>query len=378
MTAPLPLTTTIRPYDWGSVTALPRLLGTEPTGRPQAELWVGAHPAAPSSAAGTPLDALIAGDPAGMLGPRSVSRFGPTLPYLLKVLAVERPLSLQVHPTTEQAKAGFAAENARGIPLDDFTRTYKDPFHKPEMVCAITRFHGLCGFREPSESADLLDDLGVPELRPWIETLRTEPPEQALRYVLGEMLDERSKPVRAAVEPALTSVHADIARAYPGDAGVLAALLLNHVTLEPGEALFLDAEVPHAYLGGLGIEVMANSDNVLRCGLTTKHVDVPELMRIVDFRPSPPHRVAPEGTDGQVRYRPPVPEFALVRHDLSAGPQVLPGGLPQALLCLDGEARLESGGTLTLRPGDAAFIPANAPVSRLTGHATVYRAVPAA
>ncbi|TMR41943.1 mannose-6-phosphate isomerase, class I, partial [Actinomadura geliboluensis] len=338
----MPLSTVIRPYDWGSRTALPELLGTAPTGRPQAELWAGAHPAAPSSVDGTPLNVLIERDPAGMLGAPSLARFGPTLPYLLKVLAVEKPLSLQVHPTMAQARAGFAAEEARGIPIGDPARTYKDPFHKPEMVCALTDFHGLCGFREPTATAALLDGLAVPALRPWAETLRTAPPAQALRTVLTEMLDAASAPILEAVEPALTGVHADIARAYPGDPGVLAALLLNHVELKPGEALFLDAGVPHSYLGGLAIEVMANSDNVLRCGLTPKHVDVPELMRVVEFAPSAPARVEPAGD----LYRPGVDEFTLVHHDLADAVD-LPTGLPQTLLCLEGEATLATPRPLT-------------------------------
>ncbi|TDC58370.1 mannose-6-phosphate isomerase, class I [Actinomadura sp. KC345] len=370
----MPLTTPIRPYDWGSATALPELLGTEPTGRPQAELWAGAHPAAPSSVDGTPLDVLIDADPAGMLGGPCVERFGPALPYLLKILAVDKALSLQVHPTTAQAEAGFAAEQERGVPPDHFTRTYKDPYHKPEMVCALTRFHGLCGFRDPAETADLLDGLAVPELAPWISVLRTEPPERALRTVLTQMLDEGSRHIRTAAEPALPPVYADIARAHPGDPGILAALLLNHVELEPGQALFLDAGVPHSYLGGLAIEVMANSDNVLRCGLTGKHIDVPELMRVVKFVPSRPARVEPE--DG-VRYRPNADEFTLIRHDLTTDPAELPSGLPQTLLCLEGEARLMTDRTLTLTRGEAAFVPAGAPAARLTGRGVLYLVVPA-
>ncbi|MEU8121395.1 mannose-6-phosphate isomerase, class I [Spirillospora sp. NPDC049024] len=370
---PLPLTTAIRPYDWGSRTALPELLGVEPTGRPQAELWAGAHPAAPSRVDGTPLGALIDRDPVGMLGAACVDRFGPTLPYLLKVLAVERPLSLQVHPTAAQAEAGFAQEEAQGIPADDPTRTYKDPFHKPEMVCALTEFHGLCGFRDPAETADLLEDLKVPELDPWIGTLRTAPPAEALRTVLTQMLDARSRAVQDAVEPALTGVYADIARAHPGDPGVLAALLLDHVRLKPGEALFLGAGVPHSYLGGLAIEVMANSDNVVRCGLTGKHIDVPELMRVVEFAPSKPHRVEPTADR---RYRTAAEEFTLVRHDLTETPEALPAGLPQTLLCLEGEARLTADPALVLTRGQAAFIPAGAPAARLTGHGTLYRALP--
>ena len=296
--APMRLATTIRPYDWGSVTALPELFGTEPTGKPQAELWMGAHPGAPSTVGDVPLGDLIARDPAATLGERTAARFGPELPYLLKVLAIERPLSLQVHPTSEQAAAGYAGENARGIPLDDFARTYKDASHKPEMVCALTPFHGLCGFRAPASAAGLLDRLGVPGLRPWIDTLTSGEPAPAMRTVFAEMLGEAARPLRDLIERALLgsaepdlAAYGDIARAYPGDPGITAALLLNHVELEPGQALYLGAGVPHAYLGGIGVEIMANSDNVLRCGLTPKHVDVPELLRIEIGRASCRERV---------------------------------------------------------------------------------------
>ncbi|MGP3937718.1 mannose-6-phosphate isomerase, class I [Nonomuraea sp. KM88] len=392
--APMRLATTIRPYDWGSVTALPELFGTEPTGRPQAELWMGAHPGAPSTVDGIPLNDLIAREPAATLGERSTARFGPALPYLLKVLAIERPLSLQVHPTTAQAEAGFADENARGVPLDDATRTYKDASHKPEMVCAITPFHGLCGFRDPASTADLLDRLRLPDLRPWIGTLRSGEPETALRTVFAQMLDDASRPLRAQVERALLDLgpgsgtgtgggddlapYAGIARACPGDPGIVAALLLHHVDLLPGQALYLGAGVPHAYLGGIGVEIMANSDNVLRCGLTTKHVDVPELMRVVDFTPAAPHVVPPgHDTAGEHRYRPPAPEFALTRYDLTGqAAHTLPGGVPRMVLCVDGESRLGEG--LTLRPGQSAFVPAAAPPVRLSGKGTVYGAEPGA
>ncbi|MDP4503447.1 mannose-6-phosphate isomerase, class I [Nonomuraea turcica] len=380
---PARLATTIRPYDWGSVTALPELFGTEPTGQPQAELWMGAHPGAPSTVGGVPLGELIAADPAGTLGEPTAARFGPALPYLLKILAVARPLSLQVHPTTEQARAGFADETARGIPLDDFARTYKDASHKPEMVCAVTPFHGLCGFRSPAATADLLDRLAVPGLRPWIDALRSAEPGDALRRVFAEMLDDASRPLRAEVEAALLgaddadlAVYAGLARACPGDRGVVAALLLHHVSLRPGEALYLGAGVPHAYLGGVGVEIMANSDNVLRCGLTTKHVDVPELMRVVDFTPGEPFLVRPEpGEPGAYHYRPPAPEFALSRHDLDGeSTHELAGGLPQIVVCVEGEALL--GDALTLRPGESAFIPASAPSTRLGGKGAAYRALP--
>jgi mannose-6-phosphate isomerase len=373
LTAPIRLEPVIQPYAWGSPTAFPELFGTPATGEPQAEMWMGAHPAAPSTAGGVPLTELIARDPQGMTG-------GPELPYLLKVLAVAGPLSLQVHPTAEQARAGFEREEAAGVPIGAPERTYRDPYPKPEMVVALTGFHGLCGFREPGDAADLLESLGVPQTAGWVETLRTRPAGEALREVFRDMLGDASKEAREAVERVLVKrggaleAYAEVARAFPGDPGVTAALLLHHVRLRPGEAVFLGAGVPHAYLGGVGVEIMANSDNVLRCGLTGKHRDVPELMRIVEFAPAPPHRVEPVAEEGRHAYRPPVTQFALVRHELSGnGGQDVPGGVPQILLCTAGRA--DAGG-LTLGPGESAFVPASVPGLRLSGEGTVFRALP--
>ncbi|MEV0829931.1 type I phosphomannose isomerase catalytic subunit [Nonomuraea rubra] len=361
----------------------------------------GAHPGAPSTVDGVPLGELIARDPAGMLGEPVVRAFGPVLPYLLKVLAVERPLSLQVHPTMAQAQAGYAREQSAGPPRGDAARTYRDPFHKPEMVCALTDFHGLCGFRAPGDAAAVLEALGVArgpdgersdaaaQVRDWIAALRAGP---ALRAVFQQMPDPGNPAVlaaRAAIERALIdgpmaaglAVYADLARACPGDPGVTAALLLNHVRLAPGQAVFLGAGVPHAYLGGVAVEIMANSDNVLRCGLTGKHVDVPELMRVVTFEPSPPHVVPAEpaspAASGRHIYRPPVQEFGLVHHALTGQePHRLPGGVPQIVLCVEGEVAIEAARAVRLGAGQAAFLPASLPGARLTGRGSVYRAVP--
>ncbi|MDA0636776.1 mannose-6-phosphate isomerase, class I [Nonomuraea sp. MCN248] len=375
MTPPMRLAPVIQPYAWGSPTAFPELFGTPATGEPQAEMWMGAHPAAPSTAGGVPLTELIARDPEGMTGTS-----GPGLPYLLKVLAVAGPLSLQVHPSAELARAGFAREEAAGVPADDPARAYRDPFPKPEMVCALTPFHGLCGFRAPDEAAGLLESLGVAEAAGWVRTLRARPAAEALREVFQDMLGDAAKTARQAVERALAgaggelAVYADLARACPDDPGVTAALLLNHVRLGPGEAVFLGAGVPHAYLDGVAVEIMGNSDNVLRCGLTRKHRDVPELMRVVDFTPAPPHRVPPAGVGGWHGYHPPVTQFALVRHELGEGAaHTVPGGVPQILLCVSGGV---VAGGLALGPGESAFVPASVPELRLTGAATVFRALP--
>ncbi|GLW75076.1 mannose-6-phosphate isomerase, class I [Kitasatospora phosalacinea] len=391
MTADL-LATTIRPYAWGSTTALARLTGRPPTGEPEAELWMGAHPGAPSridrGAGGEPLDAVIARDPAAELGPRVADRFGPRLPFLLKVLAAEHALSVQVHPTSAQAAAGYAAEDAAGVPLDAPHRIYRDRSHKPELICALGEFDALCGFRDPRATADLWQRLDLPVLAPWIETLRTAPAEQALRTVLtGALAADRARGDRAAAElpSALQKLaqgdgadaptwaaYLAAARDYPGDPGLLAAMLLNHVHLGAGQALYLDAGVPHAYLRGLGVEIMANSDNVLRCGLTPKHVDTAALAAVVDFRPTAPHRApaVPVGP-GELEFLTPAEEFTLSRIELGA-PVGLDDDGPQLLLCTRGTARVEDGPALG--PGDCAYVPAASGPLRLTGDATVFRA----
>lgn len=393
------LENTVRPYSWGSTTAIPELLGTEPTGRPQAELWMGAHPGAPSridrGAGPLPLTEVIAADPEHELGRATLDAFGPRLPFLLKLLAAAAPLSLQVHPDAGQAAAGHADEEARGVPLDAAHRNYKDDQHKPEMICALTPFEGLCGFRPPAETAGLLAALDIDDLKPYVDILGAQPAESALREVFTAVLTadrERQAEtvllVRTACEreaaaggphAAAYAAYARLAHEYPGDPGVLAAMLLNHVRLQPGEALFLAAGVPHAYLDGLGVEIMASSDNVLRSGLTPKHVDVPELLRIVRFEGGDPGVQRPEATElGEEVYAAPVGEFRISRCLLAPGgqPLVLPGGHPQILLCTEGEARLTagSGAELTLARGQSAYVPAAEEGVRLSGDGAVFRA----
>jgi len=400
------LENTVRPYAWGSTTAIPELLGENPTGRPQAELWMGAHPGAPSRIdRGTgplPLSEVIATDPERELGVATVRTYGPRLPFLLKLLAAAAPLSLQVHPDNTQAAQGYADEEARGIPLDAPERNYKDDSHKPELICALTPFEGLCGFRHPLEAAALLEGLGVNGLKPYADILRARPEGEALREVLTALLtadqDAMAATVAEAAEAASErpeyAVYAEIAHHYPGDPGVLAAMLLNHVVLRPGEALFLAAGVPHAYLSGLGVEIMANSDNVLRCGLTPKHVDVPELLRIVRFQPTEPGILRPEADDagGEEVYETPVGEFRLSRFVLVPGarPHPLRSPAAQILLCTAGVVVVRPGeddgqgdgrsdgaeggaGELSLAPGRSVFVPAGETV-QISGDGTLFRA----
>ncbi|MFJ2938506.1 mannose-6-phosphate isomerase, class I [Streptomyces sp. NPDC087219] len=376
------LVNTVRPYAWGSTTAIPELLGVAPTGEPQAEMWMGAHPGAPSRTDRGSLNALIDADPVGELGERSVDKFGPHLPFLLKVLAAGAPLSLQAHPDLAQAQAGHAAEEAAGIPIDAPHRTYKDANHKPELICALTPFEGLCGFRAPVEAADLLADLGVDSLKPYVDLLHAHPEEAALREVLTALLTADPEEMAHTVAEAAVAAdrlggehapYASLAHHYPSDPGVIAAMLLNRVTLQPGEALYLGAGVPHAYLSGLGVEIMANSDNVLRCGLTPKHIDVPELLRVVRFEPTDPAVLRPEASpSGEEVYDTPIDEFRLSRlvRPEGAAPTDLTSPTPQILLAVAGRPKA---GEVTLAAGESVFVPAGEK-TELSGTGTVFRA----
>ncbi|MFJ9362682.1 mannose-6-phosphate isomerase, class I [Streptomyces mirabilis] len=376
------LDNTVRPYAWGSTTAIPRLLGVEPTGEPQAEMWMGAHPGAPSRTARGPLDEVIGEDPEKELGRAAVAKFGPRLPFLLKILAAGAPLSLQVHPNLEQAKEGYEDEELRGIPISAAHRNYKDANHKPELICALTEFDGLCGFRSPDETAELLAGLDVDSLKPYVDLLHAHPEDAALREVLTAVLSADPDDMAHTVTETAAACarlggayapYADIAHHYPGDPGVIAAMLLNYVQLQPGEALFLGAGVPHAYLNGLGVEIMANSDNVLRCGLTPKHVDVPELLRVVRFEASDPGVLRPEASpDGEEVYTTPIDEFRLSRYALAEGaaPHDLTRGTPQILLCTSGSVHADGN---TLAPGESVFVPAGEK-AEVSGSGTIFRA----
>ncbi|MGW1286730.1 mannose-6-phosphate isomerase, class I [Streptomyces sp. NPDC002586] len=376
------LDNTVRPYAWGSTTAIPHLLGVEPTGEPQAEMWMGAHPGAPSRTARGTLVDVIDADPEGELGAEAVAKFGPRLPFLLKILAAGAPLSLQVHPNLEQAKEGYADEERRGIPVDAPHRNYKDANHKPELICALTEFDGLCGFRDPAQAADLLAGLGVDSLKPYVDLLHAHPEDAALREVLTAILSAGPEDMARTVAEATAAAtrlggdyapYADLAHHYPGDPGVIAAMLLNHVRLQPGEALFLGAGIPHAYLNGLGVEIMANSDNVLRCGLTPKHVDVPELLRIVRFEAGDPGVLRPEASpDGEEVYETPIDEFRLSRYVLPEGGTAHDVTLatPQILLCTAGAVRA---GDQELNAGQSVFLPAGEK-AEISGTGTVFRA----
>lgn len=389
------LENTVRAYDWGTFDAIPALLGRSPNGRPQAELWLGAHPGAPSTVmrggARQPLFHVIAQDPERALGAATVARLGRRLPFLLKVLSARKPLSIQVHPTLAQAAAGFAREETLGVPVNAPARNYRDTNHKPELLCALTDFEALCGFRPAQATAAMLEQLGVTALQPLVRTLRRTPEKTALRDALAQILSlppARARALSTGVSQALgrhrlgqgeLSACLSAAEAFPGDVGVVAALLLDRVRLRPGQALFLPAGVPHAYLRGTGVEIMAASDNVLRCGLTAKHVDVAEVLQVVDFDARVPEPLDGQaGPDGAVHYPAPVADFQLSRYSLTSGGTAdLDAGLARILLCTEGTVLLRprGGGPVTLSRGASVFCRADESVS-LAGSGTVFCAAP--
>jgi mannose-6-phosphate isomerase len=352
----------IRDYAWGSRTSIALLQGRPvPSPGPEAELWLGAHPGAPSALPGGPLPDALAADPAGLLGPAVVDAFGPRLPYLFKVLAAEAPLSIQAHPDAAQARERFASGHA----------SYADPYHKPELLVAVEEFDALCGFRAPAESADTLESLGVDALKPVVVALRGGRLRDAVELIMTWPAGERADLVGAVA--GADPFAAELAGHYPGDVGVVVALLLNRVRLAPDEAVWMPAGNLHAYLRGTGMEIMAASDNVLRGGLTPKPMDVPELLRVLRFevladpvvRPVP---VAP----GVVTWPTPVREFALHKAVVDAAtPVTLPGAGPRILFCLRGNVELDG---LTLPAGGAAFVSAGESPVRCAGAGTIFQA----
>ena len=326
------LSNPVRDYAWGSTKRLSEFLHRAPSGGPEAELWIGAHEGDPSLLPdGRGLDRGIAEDPVAMLGERVHQDHGARLPFLMKVLAVNEPLSLQVHPDSERARIGFGREQRAGVPLDAPHRSYKDPWHKPELIYALSRFEGMAGFRDVQRTCGILSLLQ----RPWSDEmcarLSKGNAQQSLRAVVGELLAMDADDVRGlladlvvAVSDAAVAGHRQeqvssprrarafdegalvrreavrvfdqfpaLVERYPDDPGVLVTLLLNHVVLAPGEAMFVGAGVVHAYVAGFGVEIMAASDNVVRAGLTPKYRDV---LRADDRHRLHPHPGAPLGS----------------------------------------------------------------------------------
>ncbi|MDO5097601.1 MAG: mannose-6-phosphate isomerase, class I [Corynebacterium sp.] len=366
-------------YPWGSKDLIAGLRGRTAASHPEAELWYGAHPGGSATVDNRSLTAIIAADPEYHLGASVRQKYGDRLPFLLKILAAAEPLSLQAHPSLDQAKEGFARENDAGIDVRAPHRNYKDDNHKPELIVALTKFHAMAGFRPLARTHELFDALGCPTLDRWVGIAEGEGSEtdhlRALfttwisipATVRKELIDDIVAAARRVVDTSEREATGskswiidtlrniiELDARYPGDVGVLGALLLNYVVIEPGEAVFLHAGNLHAYCRGLGVEIMANSDNVLRGGLTSKHVDVPELVRVLDFRAVSDPRI--ESTGGW--FRTPAEEFALAKLDVDGTAELSCRG-PRIALCTAGEVSVAVGdATAQLNPTQAVWIAA--------------------
>ena len=368
------LINSVQNYAWGSKSALTELYGiANPDGLPMAELWMGAHPKSSSkieNASGQPqsLREVIDQDKTALLGQAVAERFG-ELPFLFKVLCADQPLSIQVHPNKQASEIGFAKENAAGIPLDAAERNYKDPNHKPELVFALTPFLAMNAFREFSDIISLLQP--VAGAHQAIAHFLAQPDADRLSQLFASLLNmqgEEKSHALAVLKATLTSQQGEpwetirfISEFYPDDSGLFSPLLLNVVKLNPGEAMFLFAETPHAYLKGVALEVMANSDNVLRAGLTPKYIDIPELVANVKFVPKPAAELltAPEQRGAELDFPIPVADFAFSLHDLSTTASTLAQSSAAILFCVEGEAVLSKGEQqLVLKPGESAFVSA--------------------
>jgi mannose-6-phosphate isomerase len=389
----------VKHYEWGSPDFIPRLMGVASDGAPWAELWMGSHPGAPSrvslSDGEMNLGEFIARDSRRYLGEETMERYG-ALPFLFKLLAVEKPLSIQAHPNLVQAREGFERENREGLATDAPNRNYRDSNHKPEIVCALTPCTGMCGFRAPEEIRQLLAVFST--LREGfallLRALEIPEPASALRNFLSELFGLSCELRKMLTEFILSTsdtpsvdglplvngggieweLMRNFARLYPGDPAIIAPLYLNVFHLEPGEAIFLKAGLLHAYIHGFAVELMANSDNVLRGGLSSKHIDIPELMKVLDFNPEKPQIIKPEPGLSCFTYPASCEEFSLsmIRGTKRSGPAVLDRSAPS--ICIVTEGEVSVGGT-TLKQGESAFIPpADEDPLALKGDFTIYAA----
>lgn len=366
----------IQDYAWGTQNALNTLFDIpNPMNIPQAEIWMGAHPNGCSKISFEGKEILLSdfifSDKTAILGENTAHLFG-ELPYLFKVLSAGKALSVQVHPSKEQAEAGFKKEERLGIPLNASFRNYKDPNHKPELVYALTEYQAMNGFREHAEILSLFKQINIEELSPIVETFEKNQHEQGLSVFFENLLslNETQKNicvsklvrfVKAHQDDELFALILNLCEQYPGDVGLFSPLILNTLTLKPGEAMFLDACTPHAYIKGTGLEIMANSDNVLRAGLTPKYMDVIELISCTRFIPIAKEtiRLSPHIENNAKHYPAPVSDFKFsVYRNLEKTPLctqsaeiLMPINAPLTLLHSSGEK-------ITLEKGESVFIPA--------------------
>ena len=384
----------VQEYAWGSTSFIPQLVGDPSSGdTPQAELWMGAHPKAPSEllwdGRWQSLLELIRKNPEAILGKATAEKFSNQLPFLFKVLAASKPLSLQAHPDRVKAREGYARENKSGIPPDAPHRNYRDENHKPELFCALTDFWALKGFRKAEEIFLSLDRIGTTSLK---HELQTQTKDEGLRRLFHSLITMDRQTQQQTVNEVIACVEGQpgtdpvfewvvkLHQAFPGDIGILLAVFLNQVRLEPGEAMFIMPGELHAYLDGAGVELMANSDNVLRGGLTAKYVDVNDLLGVIDFTYRKPEILRPI-RNGPLEsiYRTPAEEFLLSEIICREGLFFLSprSRSVEVIICVKGHARITDLGTgeaFSLNKGTVILIPAAVKQYRVEGTAKIYKA----
>ena len=340
----------IRNYDWGSPNVIPEFFGWNTSDRPVAEVWLGAHPQGSSLIEGNiPLSIAIQSDPVGYLGESVNERFQSRLPFLMKFLAADRPLSIQVHPNLSQAQAAFAREISLAIPLNE--RNYQDPYDKPEQICAITQMWALAGFRFDAESQGLCEKAGLSEI---VKEFEGDSSGQIfLRILKGEIkLDIESLLTRIPDNNDEFNWVRQLIRLYPSDQAVLAPLFMNLICLEQGQALSVRAGMVHAYLSGFGVEVMGASDNVLRSGLTQKKIDINELESIISLQPETP-KIQNSISDNLLQWESEVAYFQL--HKYIGSNSRISG--PAIVACIEGSVSLIAENTqVTLARGEFAYV----------------------
>jgi len=385
----------IKEYSWGSYTAIPKLLGIKPPyDKPQAELWMGAHPSGSSmirtEVGWENLSGLIRKYPGKILGKNCAKKYGEELPFLFKVIAASEPLSIQAHPNRAMAKEGFMRENRQGIPFDSSKRNYKDENQKPELVCALTDFEVLCGFRKVSDIVVLFKKVCPKSLAKAITALGNKPDSSGLKiffsYLMRMGSDRKKRVLSEAAgnvrkftydEPAYGRV-AQFIEKYPSDIGTLSPLYLNLFRLNPGQAIFLPAGLLHAYLEGVALEVMAGSDNVIRGGLTQKHIDLRELLNIVNFRDRRVKVILPVKKRDEYIYKTPAREFTLSKISIDRGRTYAGSQRRNAeiILCTEGRAVItgSEGDPLNMSQGKSVIVPASVKSYRIDGEAILYKA----
>jgi len=373
-------------YAWGSRGGIAALQGRGPSGGPEAELWMGAHPQAASVLEhGGRLDALVEAAPARVLGAEVVARFGVRLPFMLKVLSAAEPLSLQVHPDDALARERFDGEEATGIDRGAPDRSYRDPYAKPEMLVAITDFQVLLGFRPAVEAADALHRLGIQALSGVASALRGGAPTgEAFLTIVDWPVARRRELVAEVRAGAVTSDDPRapwlvfLADRYPDDPGVAGVVLLNYVRLHDGQGVYVAPGQIHAYLQGTGVEILGGSDNVVRGGLTPKHVAVGELRRVLSCEAVPPSIIEPVACgDGEEMWITPRPEFALSRLRLDDSTREFAVSQPQILLCIEGKVEVGAADVrVVLGGGESAFVTADTGPVTASGRGVLLRATP--